>query len=77
MVELLEPLDYSAERRRKVEAGLRHATTGKLSQSTSSKWVPFLNKGRLRQRKERDGLCLSSAMPKIEWDSNPHCPYGY
>ena len=29
------------------------------------------------QRKERDGLRLSSAVPKIQWDSNPHCPYGY
>ena len=31
----------------------------------------------IRQRKERDGLRLSSAVPKIQWDSNPHCPYGY
>ena len=43
----------------------------------SRKWVPFSNKGRIRQRKERDGLRLSSAVPKIQWDSNPHCPYGY
>ena len=35
----------------------------------SSKWVPFSNKGRIRQRKERNGICLSSAMPKIQWDS--------
>ena len=26
---------------------------------------------------ERDGLRLSSTLPKIQWDSNPHCPYGY
>ena len=37
----------------------------------------FSNKGRIRQRKERDGLHLSSAVPKIQWDSNPHFPYGY
>ena len=43
----------------------------------SSKWVPFSNKGRIRQQKEKDELCLSSAVPKIQWDSNPHCPYGY
>ena len=61
---------------REFEAWLRHAATGKLCQ-TSRKWVPFSNKGRLRQRKERDGLHLSSAVPKIQWDSNPHCPYGY
>ena len=29
-----------------------------------------------RQRKERDGLHLLSAVPKIQWDSSPHCPYG-
>ena len=27
----------------------------------------------MRQRKERDGLCLLSAVPKIQCDSNPHC----
>ena len=27
----------------------------------------------MRQQQERDGLCLSSAVPKIQWDSNPHC----
>ena len=37
----------------------------------------FQIKGRIRQQKERDGLRLSSAMPKMQWDSNPHCPYGY
>ena len=51
--------------------------TGKLSVEPSSEWVPFSNEGRLRQRKERDGLRLSSAVPKIQWDSNPNCPYGY
>ena len=35
----------------------------------SSKWVPFSNQGRIRQRKERDGLSYSSAVPKIQWDS--------
>ena len=40
-----------------------HPTTGKLCQS-SSKWVPFLNQGMIRLGKERDGLFLSSAMPK-------------
>ena len=34
-----------------------------------------LNKGRIRWRKERDGLCLSSSMPK--WASNPNYLYGY
>ena len=39
-----------------------------------SEWVHFSNQGRLRQRKERDGLRLSSAVPKIQWDSNPPPP---
>ena len=25
----------------------------------------------------RDGCCPSSDVPKIQWNSNPHCPYGY
>ena len=35
----------------------------------SSKWLPFLNQGRIRQHKGTDGLCLSSAVPKIQWVS--------
>ena len=57
---------------REFEARLRHAATGKTQ--PSRKWVPFSNWGRIRQRKERDGLHLSSAVPKIQSDSNPHCP---
>ena len=34
---------------REIEPGLRHPTTGKLSLPTSSKWVPFSIKGRIRQ----------------------------
>ena len=45
--------------------------------STSSILVPFSNSGRIRQRNEMDGLRLSSVVPKIQCDSNPHCPYGY
>ena len=57
---------------REFEARLRHAATGKLSLSTQQKMGTFFEQG-----KERDGLRLSSAVPKIQWDSNPHCPYGY
>ena len=57
---------------REFEAELGHTATGKLCQY-SSKWVPLLNKGKIRQPKERAGLRLSSAVPKIQWDSNPHC----
>ena len=34
---------------------------------------PFLSNAK-RQRKQRDGLCLSSTVPKIKWDSNPPLP---
>ena len=64
--------------KREFEAGLRHATTGKLSlfNPAVNRYL-FSNLGRIRQRKERDGLLLSSGVPKIKWDSNPHCPCGY
>ena len=63
---------------REFEAGLRHPTRLKNSLcQPSSKWVSFSNQGRIRQQKERDGLHISSAVPKIQWDSNPNCPYGY
>ena len=37
----------------------------------SSKLAHFPNQGRIRQRKKRDGLRLSLAVPKIHWVSNP------
>ena len=32
-----------------------------------AKWVPFVTQVRIKQRKVRDGLCLSYVMPKIQW----------
>ena len=45
VAEWLERLGYGAKVavRCEFEAGLRHATSGKLSLSTRSKWVPFSN----------------------------------
>ena len=54
------------------KAGLRHAATGKLCQP-SSKWVPF-SLGKDKRVKEEGWAPLSSAVPKIQWDTNPHCP---
>ena len=51
------------------KAGLRHPTTGKLCQP-NSKWVHFSNQGRIMQRKARDRLCLSFAVPNGQWDSH-------
>ena len=77
MVEWLEQLDYGAESRRKVVSSRLGFAIWRLEISLcrpSSEWVPFSNYGRLRQRKERDGLRLSSAVPKIQWDSKPPLP---
>ena len=43
----------------------------------SSKWVPFSNRGMIRQPKEWDGLRFPFAVPKIQRASNPCYPYGY
>ena len=59
------------------KAWLRHAATGKLSLSTQQKMGTFFELGKDKARKEGDGLRLSPAVPKIQWDSNPNCPYGY
>ena len=74
MVEWLEQLEYGTESRRKVVSSRLGFAMRRLENSLcrpSSDWVPFSNWGRLRQQKERDELRLSSAVSKIQWDSNP------
>ena len=47
---------------------LGYRTAGKNSLfQPSSKYVPLSNLEGIRQQKERDGLCLSSAVPKTQW----------
>ena len=73
----LERLDYGAESRLKVVSSRLSFALRRLKNShcqPSSEKVPFSNYGKLRQRKERGGLGLSSAVPKIQWKSNPHSP---
>ena len=53
-----------------------HLTTGKLFQP-SSKWVLFSNQGKIGKGKEWDGLCLSSAVNKIQWASTPTVPMAF
>ena len=50
------------------EAGFHHLTTGKVSVSPAVNWYLFLHQGRIRQSKQRDGLRLSFAVPKTQWD---------
>ena len=79
MVEWLEQLGYDAESRRiaRVRGSAAPCGTGKLSLSTQQKMGTFFELEKDKAAKERDGFRLSSAVPKIQWDSNPHCPYGY
>ena len=76
MVEWLQQLDNGAESCHKVVSS-RLGFAMRLENSfcrPSSESVPFSNKGRLRQRKEGNRLRLSSAVPMIQWDSNPPLP---
>ena len=50
-----------------------HPMTWKLC-PPSSNWVPFSDQARIRQQKERNWLCLSSAVHKIYRASNPIAP---
>ena len=78
--EWLERLGFGAENRRKglVRDWASPCDDWKtLSVNPAENGYLFRIRGRIRQRKEIDGLRLSSAVPKIQWDSNPHCPYGY
>ena len=34
----------------------------------------FFELGKAKEAKKRDGLRLSSAVPKMQWDYNPYCP---
>ena len=37
----------------------------------NSKWVTFQNQRKMRQQKEREGLQLFYAVPKIQWPPSP------
>ena len=62
---------------REFEARLRHAATGKLSLSTQQKMGTFFELGKDKAAKGEGWAPSFSGVPKIQWDSNPHCPYGY
>ena len=67
-------LGNGAESRRKVVSSRLGFGMRRLKNSLcqpSSKRVSFSNQRRIRQRKKRDGLCLSSAVSKIQWDFTP------
>ena len=63
VVEWLGGLGYSAENRHNV-VSLRLDFA---MQSLETSVNPAVNGYLFRIRKERDGLCLSSAVPKIQW----------
>ena len=62
---------------REFDARLRHAATGKLSLSTQQKTGTFFELGKDKAAKGEGWAPPSSAVPKIQWDSNLYCPYGY
>ena len=80
MIEWLERIGYGAESSRKVVSSRLGFAIRRLENSLyqhRGKKVYFSNQRRIMQRKEQDGLRLLSVLPKIQWDSNLHCPYGY
>ena len=59
---------------RQFEARLCYAATGKLSLSTQQKMGTFFELGKAKAAKGEGWASLSSAVPKIQWDSNPTAP---
>ena len=79
MVEWLERLDNDAESRRKVVSSWVGFAMRRLENSVNLAVNGYLfsNQGKTRQRKEREGLRLSSTVSKIQWDYNRYFPYGH
>ena len=79
MVKWLEQLEYVAERHWKALSFRLGLAIRRLENSTNPavNRLLFSNMGRIRQQKERDGLHLSFAVPKIRWGSVPNCPNSY
>ena len=79
MVEWVERLDYGAESRRKVVSSRLDFAMRRLENSLcppSSTWVLFFELGKAKAAKGEGWAPPLSALPLIQWDSNPHCPYG-
>ena len=65
MVKWLEPLRYCSEGRWRIVSSNPGFAIQRLKVSFCSqsiKWVPFSNQDRIKQRKERDELCISYAV---------------
>ena len=76
-MEWLEKLGYCAESRGKVVSCNRTWPSDDWKTLCVNPAVPASYQGKIRLRKERNGLPLAYAVPKIKWDCNPNCPYGY
>ena len=55
-----------------IAAGLHHATTGKLCQSSTN--GHFFELGKDKAAKGEGWFRLKSAVPKVQWNSNPTAP---
>ena len=74
VVEWFDTLGSGAKGRRKVVRSRPDFAVRRLENSVNQAVNGYLFPS---QRKENDGLRLSSAVPMIQWASSPHGPYGY
>ena len=68
VVECLEMLCNGEESLRKSQPGFCHHSDdckNSLRQQEANGYVFYSNQSRIKERKEKDGLCLSSALSKI------------
>ena len=80
VVEWFELLGYKVEDRRKVMSSNPDLAIRLLKNSfyqPDCKWVSVSSQGSMRCRKERNGLHLPHAAPKMRLASNPNCPCGH
>ena len=73
VVKRLKQLGYDVESHPKIMRKTPGFATRRLYVKPEQ-MATFFELGRIRQQKEIDRLCLPSAVPKIQWPCNPHCP---
>ena len=74
MVKWLQRLGYGAESRSKV-VSLRMGFA--MGDWKTQEMGTFFELGKAKAAEGEGWVRLSSTVPKIQWDSSPHCPYGF
>ena len=80
MVECLQTHDYDAEspEGREIAPGFRHPSDDWKTLSVSPAVNGYLFKSGKDKAAKGEGFAQPFiSLPKIQWDSNPHCPNGY